>query len=68
MAVRPFAFSLRLRDPERGRTLRVRNDPKAPKKYLVEDERNEGGRRVRQHENAREAVRDAASTWRKRLN
>ena len=39
MALRPLAFSVRLRDREKGRTLRVRNDPKDPKGYLLEDER-----------------------------
>jgi len=68
MALRPLAFSVRLRDPEKGRTLRVRNDPRSPKEYLLEDERAEGGTRVRRHRSARDAVRDAASTWRKRLH
>jgi len=68
MALRPLAFSVRLRDPEKGRTLRVRNDPKAPKNYLVEDEREGGTTRVRSHGSAKSAVKDAASTWRKRLN
>ncbi len=68
MALRPFAFSMRLRDPEKGRTLRVRNDPAAPKNYLVEDEREGEKTRVRRHNSSKSAVRDAASTWRKRLN
>lgn len=68
MAVRPLAFSVRLRDPEKGRTLRVRNDPRAPKKFLLEDEREGDATRVRRHGSAQEAVRDAADTWRKRLH
>ncbi len=68
MALRPLAFSVRLRDREKGRTLRVRNDPRAPKEYLLEDERSDGVTRVRRHGSAREAVRDAADTWRKRLH
>ena len=68
MALRPLAFSVRLRDPEKGRTVRVRNDPRAPKEYLLEDDRSDGVKRVRRHGSAREAVRDAADTWRKRLN
>lgn len=68
MALRPFAFSLRLRDPERGRTVRIQNDPKQPERYVLEDERADGKTRVRRHADARGAVRDAASTWRKRLN
>jgi len=68
MAVRPLAFSERLRDPEKGRTLRVRNDPRAPREFLLEDERDGDVTQVRRHGSAREAVRDAADTWRKRLN
>ena len=68
MAVRPFAFSVRLRDRDKGRTLKVRNDPKNPRRYLIEDERAGEKTRVRSHENAAAAVRDAASTWRKRLH
>ncbi len=66
MALRPFAFSVRLRD--KGRTLRVRNDPKNPRAYLLEDERPGEATRVRNHRDAPAAVKDAASTWRKRLN
>ena len=66
MALRPFAFSVRLRD--KGRTLRVRNDPKNPRAYILEDERPGEATRVRKHENPPAAVKDAASTWRKRLN
>ena len=68
MALRPLAFSVRLRDREKGRTLRVRNDPKNPKAYLLEDERADEATRVRRHGSAKSAVRDAASTWRKRLH
>ena len=68
MALRPLAFSVRLRDRDKGRTLRVRNDPRAPKEYLLEDDRGDGVTRVRRHGSAKEAVRDAADTWRKRLH
>lgn len=68
MALRPLAFHVRLRDPEKGRTLRIRNDPRTPKEYLLEDERSDGATRTRRHASARDAVRDAADTWRKRLN
>lgn len=68
MALRPFAFSVRLRDRDKGRTLRVRNDPKNPRRYVLEDERRGEATRVRKHANAASAVQDAASTWRKRLN
>ncbi len=68
MALRPFAFSVRLRDRDKGRTLRVRNDPKNPRSFVLEDERTGEKTRVRKHANAASAVQDAASTWRKRLN
>ena len=38
MALRPFAFSVRLRDRDKGRTLRVRNDPKNPRDYVLRKE------------------------------
>jgi hypothetical protein len=68
MALRPFAFSVRLRDRDKGRTLHVRNDPKNPRRFLLEDERAGEPTRVRRHGSAASAVRDAAATWRKRLN
>lgn len=68
MAVRPLAFSVRLRDRDKGRTLRVRNDPERPKEFLLEDERANEPTRRRRHASARDAVRDAADTWRKRLH
>ena len=68
MALRPFAFSVRLRDRDKGRTLRVRNDPKNPRDYVLEDERKGEKTRVRRHGSAASAVQDAASTWRKRLH
>lgn len=66
MALRPLAFSVRLRDGDR--TLRIRNDPNDPRRYRLEDERPGEPTRVRTHENAPAAVRDAATTWRKRLH
>ena len=68
MALRPLAFSIRLRDKEKGRTLRVHNDPEAPQRFLVEDERDEEPTIIRRHASAPDAVRDAAATWRNRLN
>ncbi len=68
MALRPLAFSVRLRDRDKGRTLRVRNDPKNPHGYVLEDERANEPTRRRRHGSARDAVRDAADTWRKRLH
>jgi hypothetical protein len=66
MALRPLAFSVRLRD--KGRTLRVHNDPEDPGRYVIEDERGEEDTRVRSHASLPEAIQDAASTWRSRLN
>ena len=66
MALRPFAFSVRLRD--NGRTLRVQNDPTDRTRFILEDEREGEETRVRSHSSLPEAVKDAASTWRKRLN
>jgi hypothetical protein len=66
MAVRPLAFGIRLRD--KGRTLRVHNDPNDPSLYVIEDVREGEETRVRWHRELPEAVRDAASTWRKRLH
>ncbi len=68
MALRPLAFSVRLRDKERGRTLRIRNDSSDSTRFVLEDARNDGETRVRQHASAGDAVRDAAQTWRKRLH
>ena len=66
MALRPLAFSVRLRDKDR--TLRVRNDPSNPRLYVIEDERGDEETRVRWHRSLPAAVEDAASTWRKRLH
>ena len=66
MALRPLAFSVRLRD--KGRTLRVHNDPEDPGRYIIEDERGEDDTRVRSHASLPAAIQDAASTWRRRLN
>lgn len=66
MALRPLAFSVRLRD--KGRTLRVHNDLHDPRLYVIEDERGDGETRVRWHRSLPEAVEDIASTWRKRLH
>ncbi|MFK7896695.1 MAG: hypothetical protein AB8G23_12715 [Myxococcota bacterium] len=68
MALRALAFSVRLRDKEKGRTLRIQNDPKDTSRYILEDEREGGETRVRAHGSAADAVRDAAGTWRKRLH
>jgi len=66
MALRPFAFGIRLRD--KGRTVRVRQADTDAGRYVVEDSRSGGGTKRREHESARAAVKDAARTWRSRLN
>ena len=66
MAVRPFAFGVRLRDGER--TVRVRSHSRDASRYVVEDSRNRGKTRQREHKSLASALRDAASTWRGRLH
>lgn len=66
MALRPLAFSVRLRD--NGRTLRIRNDSRDSRRYVLEDIRDGEESRVRSHASLPEAVKDAAATWRKRLH
>jgi hypothetical protein len=68
MALRPLAFSVRLRDKEKGRTLRVQNDPSDAKRYLLEDMRDGEETRVRSFASLPDAVQDAAAIWRKRLH
>ncbi len=65
MALRPFSFGVRLRD--KGRTLRVREDPKR-REYVVEDVREGCRAQRRSHASLGGAIRDAAVTWRGRLN
>jgi hypothetical protein len=66
MALKPFAFGVRLRD--KGRTVRVIQDARDPKKFRVADSRKGGKSRQREHDSLGGALRDAASTWRGRLN
>ena len=68
MALRPLAFSVRLRDKEKGRTLRVRNDPKDTRRFVLEDARAGEPTRTRRFTSLPDAVQDAAATWRKRLH
>jgi hypothetical protein len=68
MALRPLAFSVRLRDKEKGRTLRVQNDPQNSQRFLLEDVRDGEETRVRSFASLPDAVQDAASIWRKRLH
>jgi hypothetical protein len=66
MSIRPLAFGVRLRDKDR--TLRVRANEKQPGRYLVEDSRDGGRSRKREHASLTDALRDAAASWRHRLN
>lgn len=66
MAVRPFAFGVRLRD--QGRTVKVRQRSGDARGYVLEDTRKRGGTRRRDHASLEGALRDLARTWRKRLN
>ena len=68
MALRPLAFSVRLRDKEKGRTLRVQNDPQDSKRFVLEDLREGEETRIRNFASLPDAMQDAASTWRKRLH
>ena len=65
MAIRPLAFGIRLRDRDKGRTVKVRQ---VKRKYVVEDAREGNRTRKREHASLGGAIRDAASTWRHRLN
>ena len=65
MAVRPFAFGVRLRDRER--TARLRQDSKGARRWVVENEGRQGTRR-REHTTLEGALRDLASSWRSRLH
>jgi hypothetical protein len=66
MAVRPFAFGVRLR--EGGRTVRVRQHTGDARRYVVEDSRPRRDTRRRDHPSLAGALRDAARSWRNRLN
>lgn len=66
MSTRPSLFGLRLRDD--GRTVRVRAKGDKAQRYVVEDSRRGASTRRREYGSAREAVKDAAKTWRHRLH
>lgn len=68
MAIRPLAFGARLRDQRTGRTVRVLQSQRDPRRYRVEDSRKGGGTRRREHDSLSGALRDLASTWRRRLH
>jgi hypothetical protein len=66
MSLRPFAFGVRLRDKDR--TVKVRGNARKPGRYVVEETRDGGRSKEREHASLNGALRDAAASWRKRLN
>jgi hypothetical protein len=68
MAIRPLAFGVKLRDKRNGRTVRVLQDLRDPRRYRVEDSRLGGKTQQREHGSLAGALSDLASTWRKRLH
>jgi hypothetical protein len=68
MATRPLAFGVRLRDKGRGRTVRVLQDQRDPRRYRVEDSRKGAKTQQREHGSLAGALSDLASSWRKRLH
>jgi hypothetical protein len=68
MATRPLAFGVKLRDRGRGRTVRVLQDQRDPRRYRVEDSRNGSKTQQREHGSLAGALSDLASSWRKRLH
>ena len=68
MATRPLAFGVKLRDKATGRTVRVLQDRRDPRRYRVEDARRDGATQRREHGSLAGALSDLASSWRKRLH
>jgi hypothetical protein len=68
MATRPLAFGVRLHDKRSGRTVRVLQDQRDPRRYRVEDSRKGGKTQQREHGSLSGALSDLASSWRKRLH
>ncbi len=66
MAIRPFAFGVRLRHG--SRTVRVRQSRESARRYVLEDARAGRGTRRRDHASLAGALRDLAQTWRGRLH
>lgn len=66
MSMRPLAFGVRFRD--KGRTVRVRQDPTTPSRYTVEVSRGGRGVRSAEHASLASALRDFAAAWRARLH
>jgi hypothetical protein len=53
---------------DKGRTVRVRANSGSARGYVVEDSRDGGKTRRRDHGSLQGALRDLASTWRNRLH
>jgi hypothetical protein len=68
MATRPLAFGVRMNDKRRGRTVRVLQSQRDPRRYLVEDSRRGSQTQQREHASLSGALRDLARTWRQRLH
>lgn len=68
MATRPLAFGVRMRDKSTGRTVRVLQNQRDPRRYRIEDSHRGGKPRQREHDSLCDALRDLASTWRGRLH
>jgi hypothetical protein len=68
MATRPLAFGVRLRDPQRGRTVRLLQDPRSPQRYRIEETLKNGTARRSDHGSLGGALRNLASLWRNRLH
>ncbi|HEX9813338.1 MAG TPA: hypothetical protein VGB31_00160 [Myxococcota bacterium] len=68
MATRPLGFGVRLRDKAKGRTVRVLQDQRDPRRYRVEESRKGGKTQQREHGSLAGALSDLASSWRKRLH
>jgi len=68
MATRPLAFGVKLRDPRSGRTLRVLQDRRDPRRYRVEESRKGGTAQEREHGSLAGALSDLAASWRRRLH
>ena len=65
MAIRPFAFGVRMRD--KSHTVRV-IQTQSPKGYVVQDTDTKRKPRTRKHATLEGAMKDVASLWRSRLN
>jgi len=68
MATRPLAFGVKLRDKKSGRTVRVLQDQRDPRRYRVEESRGSGKTQRRDHGSLAGALGDLAASWRKRLH